>query len=191
MLLFSNQVLMKSNLWGVVVALDLSRVVFQRIKLNMLFSLGFNVLGIPIAAGALYPWLQLRLPPELAGLAMALSSVSVVTSSLLLRRYQAPQCPTTTTTTTIQDQQQPPTTTIPRASSSSSSSSSSAASLPFSFTPRLKSKNEKEEGEEAILRTENTGSSAGRGGEVELELTPSVAYGTFGLKEETQPAPFR
>jgi len=86
-------VLMKSELWGVVVALDLSRVVFQRIRLNMLFSLGFNALGIPLAAGALYPWVQVRLPPSLAGLAMALSSVSVVTSSLLLRRYTAPPLP--------------------------------------------------------------------------------------------------
>jgi hypothetical protein len=85
-------VLIKSNLWGVVVALDLSRVVFRRIQLNMLFSLGFNVLGIPIAAGALYASLHTRLPPELAALAMALSSVSVVTSSLLLRRYRAPTC---------------------------------------------------------------------------------------------------
>jgi uncharacterized membrane protein YgcG len=56
----------------------------------MLFSLGFNCLGIPIAAGAIYPATQQRLPPEVAGLAMALSSVSVVVSSLLLRRYRPP-----------------------------------------------------------------------------------------------------
>jgi hypothetical protein len=76
-----------------VVAMDLSRTVFRRIQLNMLFSLLFNVLGIPIAAGVIYPWAQTRLPPELAALAMALSSVSVVTSSLLLRRYVPPHIP--------------------------------------------------------------------------------------------------
>jgi len=53
----------------------------------------FNILGIPIAAGAIYPATYTRLPPELAALAMALSSVSVVTSSLLLRRYAAPVVP--------------------------------------------------------------------------------------------------
>ena len=61
---------------------------FRRIQLNMLFSLGYNCLGIPIAAGALYPATGARLPPELAALAMALSSVSVVVSSLMLRRYR-------------------------------------------------------------------------------------------------------
>jgi Cu+-exporting ATPase len=83
-------VLMNSDLRGVVVAIDLGRVIFQRIQLNMLFSLGFNCLGIPIAAGVIYPATQQRLPPEVAGLAMALSSVSVVVSSLLLRRYRPP-----------------------------------------------------------------------------------------------------
>jgi Cu+-exporting ATPase len=83
-------VLMTSDLRGVAIALDLSRFVFARIRLNMAFSLGFNALGIPIAAGALFPWLHSRLPPEVAALAMALSSVSVVTSSLLLRLYRPP-----------------------------------------------------------------------------------------------------
>ena len=83
-------VLVRSDLRSVVTAIDLSRRIFQRIRLNMLFSLGFNTLGIPIAAGVLFPSTGSRLPPELAALAMALSSVSVVTSSLLLRRYKAP-----------------------------------------------------------------------------------------------------
>jgi soluble P-type ATPase len=83
-------VLVRSDLRSVVTAIDLSRRIFQRIRLNMLFSLGFNALGIPIAAGVLFPSTGSRLPPELAALAMALSSVSVVTSSLLLRRYVAP-----------------------------------------------------------------------------------------------------
>ena len=79
-------VLMRSDLRTVHTALELSRVTFRRIQLNMLFSLGYNCLGIPIAAGALYPATGARLPPELAALAMALSSVSVVVSSLMLRR---------------------------------------------------------------------------------------------------------
>ena len=84
---------MHSDLRDVVVAIDLSRVIFQRIQLNMLFSLVFNCLGIPISAGALYPATRRRLPPEVAGFAMALSSVCVVVSSLLLRRYRPPHLP--------------------------------------------------------------------------------------------------
>jgi len=89
----ASVVLMASDLRGVVIAMDLSRFVFRRIQLNMLFALIFNTLGIPIAAGAIYPLAKTRLPPELAALAMALSSVSVVTSSLLLRDYVAPRIP--------------------------------------------------------------------------------------------------
>lgn len=83
-------VLVKSNLLDVVAALDISRVVFGKIKLNLFFSLAYNVVGIPVAAGALYPLIKMRLPPELAALAMALSSVSVVLSSLMLTRYRPP-----------------------------------------------------------------------------------------------------
>jgi Cu+-exporting ATPase len=83
-------VLVRSNLLDVVAALDISKVTFRRIRLNLFFSLAFNSLGIPIAAGALYPLIEVRLPPEVAGLAMALSSVSVVLSSLSLRSYRPP-----------------------------------------------------------------------------------------------------
>ena len=55
--------------------------------------LRYNFLGIPVAAGVLYPASGLRLPPELAAFAMALSSVSVVASSLLLKRYAPPPLP--------------------------------------------------------------------------------------------------
>ena len=81
-------VLVKSDIFDVVHALDLSRATFRRIEMNLFFSLGYNALGIPIAAGLLYPFVKVRLPPEVAGLAMALSSVSVVTSSLMLKRFK-------------------------------------------------------------------------------------------------------
>merc|ERR1712232_345054 len=64
----------------------------RRIQLNFLWALGFNCLGIPVAAGAFFPLLRVALPPEVAGLAMALSSVCVVSSSLMLRRYRPPTC---------------------------------------------------------------------------------------------------
>lgn len=78
-------VLVKNNLWGVVQALELSKKTFQRIKLNLFWAFIYNAIGIPIAAGLFAKW-GLVLSPELAGLAMALSSISVVSSSLLLNR---------------------------------------------------------------------------------------------------------
>jgi len=92
----ADMVLMKNSLVDVVTAIDLSRTTFNRIKLNFLWAFGYNVLGIPIAAGILVPITQAlygttyTLPPAFAGLAMAFSSVSVVTSSLLLKRYKSP-----------------------------------------------------------------------------------------------------
>ena len=78
-------VLVQNDLMGVVRALDLSKKTFNRIKLNLFWALIYNTIGIPIAAG-LFMGLGLTLSPELAGLAMAFSSVSVVTSSLLLNK---------------------------------------------------------------------------------------------------------
>ncbi|KAK9698606.1 hypothetical protein RND81_08G116900 [Saponaria officinalis] len=83
-------VLMKSNLEDVIIALDLSRKTFSRIRLNYVWALGYNVLGIPIAAGVLFPSTKFRLPPWIAGAAMAASSVSVVVWSLLLKNYKRP-----------------------------------------------------------------------------------------------------
>ncbi|DBA03460.1 TPA: hypothetical protein N0F65_002868 [Lagenidium giganteum] len=88
----AGMVLMKSNLCDVITALDLSRTIFNRIRLNFFWALGYNILLIPLAAGALYP-LGFSIPPMFAGGAMALSSVSVVTSSLLLRYYTPPEIP--------------------------------------------------------------------------------------------------
>ncbi|XP_048445158.1 probable copper-transporting ATPase HMA5 isoform X1 [Pyrus x bretschneideri] len=84
-------VLMKSNLEDVITAIHLSRKTFTRIRLNYIWALGYNVLGIPIAAGALFPSTGFRLPPWIAGAAMAASSVSVVCCSLLLKNYKRPK----------------------------------------------------------------------------------------------------
>ncbi|MBI2439553.1 MAG: heavy metal translocating P-type ATPase [Candidatus Moranbacteria bacterium] len=80
-------VLMKNDLRDVVTAFELSRETMQKIKQNFFFALLYNVMGIPIAA-RLFADVGLVLKPELAGLAMALSSVSVVTNSLFLRFFR-------------------------------------------------------------------------------------------------------
>lgn len=79
-------VLVKNDLRDVVTAIKLSKATVGKIKQNMFFALFFNVIGIPIAARAFQHW-GIILRPELAGLAMAFSSVSVVTNSLLLKGF--------------------------------------------------------------------------------------------------------
>ncbi|KAK6937111.1 Heavy metal-associated domain, HMA [Dillenia turbinata] len=83
-------VLIKSNLEDVITAIDLSRRTISRIHLNYFWALGYNILGMPIAAGILFPFTGIRLPPWLAGACMAASSLSVVCSSLLLQSYKKP-----------------------------------------------------------------------------------------------------
>lgn len=80
-------VLVRNDLLDVERAIRLGRKTLAKIKQNLFWALIYNTIGIPIAAGVLYPITGELLPPEWAGLAMAFSSVSVVTSSLLLRRY--------------------------------------------------------------------------------------------------------
>ena len=79
-------VLMRGDLQGVVRAIVLSRRTMRTMKQNLFWAFIYNVIGIPIAAGALYPAVGLQLSPILASAAMAFSSVSVVTNSLRLRR---------------------------------------------------------------------------------------------------------
>ncbi|MGV3626275.1 MAG: copper-transporting P-type ATPase [Betaproteobacteria bacterium] len=78
--------LVKGDLRGIARAARLSRATMRNIRQNLVFAFGYNALGIPVAAGLLYPWLGILLSPIFAGAAMALSSVSVVMNALRLRR---------------------------------------------------------------------------------------------------------
>jgi Cu2+-exporting ATPase len=78
--------LVKGDLGGIAKARLLSRYVMGNIKGNLFFALGYNVLGIPVAAGLLYPFFGILLSPMIAALAMSFSSVSVILNSLRLRK---------------------------------------------------------------------------------------------------------
>ena len=86
----SDIVLMKNDLRDLIFAFDLSKKTIRKIKSNFVWAFGYNIIGIPIAAGLLVPSFQIILEPMYAGLAMAFSSVSVVLNSLLLKRYKKP-----------------------------------------------------------------------------------------------------
>ena len=81
-------VLIKDDLRDVVMAVDLSRYAMNKIKQNLFWAFFYNAVGIPVAAGVLYPFAGFLLNPMIAGAAMAFSSVSVVTNSLLMKRYR-------------------------------------------------------------------------------------------------------
>jgi Cu+-exporting ATPase len=78
--------LVKGDLIGIVRAIRLSRATMRNIKQNLLFAFGYNSLGVPIAAGVLYPFFGLLLSPMIAAAAMSFSSVSVIGNALRLRR---------------------------------------------------------------------------------------------------------
>jgi Cu+-exporting ATPase len=78
--------LVKGDLRGIARAARLSRATMRNIRQNLVFAFGYNALGIPVAAGVLYPAFGILLSPIIAGAAMALSSVSVITNALRLRR---------------------------------------------------------------------------------------------------------
>ncbi|HEY6871280.1 MAG TPA: heavy metal translocating P-type ATPase [Geobacteraceae bacterium] len=79
-------ILVRDDLMDVVRAIRLGRATLAKVKQNLFWALFYNILGIPVAAGALYYPLGITLKPEFAGLAMAFSSVSVVANSILLKR---------------------------------------------------------------------------------------------------------
>ena len=81
-------ILIKGDLRDVVTAIDLSSYTMRKIKQNLFWAFFYNSIGIPIAAGILYPFLGFLLNPMIAAAAMAFSSVSVVSNSLLMKRYK-------------------------------------------------------------------------------------------------------
>jgi len=83
-------VLVKDDLLDAVAAIQLSKKVMARIKQNIFWAFAYNTALIPVAAGVLYPFFGITFRPELAGLAMAMSSVTVITLSLLLKSYVPP-----------------------------------------------------------------------------------------------------
>ncbi|HYO12391.1 MAG TPA: heavy metal translocating P-type ATPase, partial [Thermoanaerobaculia bacterium] len=82
----SDVTLMRGDLASAAAAITLSRCTMRTMKQNLFWAFIYNVIGIPVAAGALYPVFGILLSPILASAAMAFSSVSVVTNSLRLRR---------------------------------------------------------------------------------------------------------
>ena len=80
--------LVKGDLGGIVRARRLSRAVMRNIRQNLAFAFIYNAAGVPVAAGVLYPWFGILLSPVIGALAMSLSSVSVVTNALRLRRLR-------------------------------------------------------------------------------------------------------
>lgn len=89
----ADVVLMKSSLLDIPAAMDLSRAVLRNIKQNLFWAFFYNSIGIPVAAGVLYPALYLTLNPMLAAAAMSLSSVCVVSNALRLRGWKPPVFP--------------------------------------------------------------------------------------------------
>jgi Cu+-exporting ATPase len=84
----SDITLIKGSLTGVAVAIELSKATMRNIKQNLFGSFIYNVLGVPIAAGVLYPFFGLLLSPIIASAAMALSSVTVLSNALRLRGFK-------------------------------------------------------------------------------------------------------
>ena len=79
---------MKGDLRGIAKARRLSRGVMKNIRQNLFFAFIYNALGVPIAAGVLYPFFGILLSPMIAALAMSFSSVSVISNALRLRRLE-------------------------------------------------------------------------------------------------------
>jgi len=84
----SDITLIKDDLRGVITAIRLSKRTMRAIKQNLFWAFIYNIVGIPVAAGALYPSFGILLNPMFASAAMAFSSVSVVVNSLRLRNFR-------------------------------------------------------------------------------------------------------
>ena len=80
--------LIKGDLRGIAKAIRLSRATMRNIRQNLFFAFVYNALGVPIAAGILYPFFGVLLSPMIAGAAMSLSSVSIIANALRLRRVR-------------------------------------------------------------------------------------------------------
>jgi Cu+-exporting ATPase len=93
----SDITLISGNLAGVPAAIELSRAAMANIRQNLFFAFAYNVAGIPLAAGLLFPLTGWLLSPMIAGAAMAFSSVSVVSNALRLRRFRPARRPLPTT----------------------------------------------------------------------------------------------
>jgi Cu+-exporting ATPase len=93
----SDITLISGNLAGVPAAIELSRAAMANIRQNLVFAFAYNVAGIPLAAGLLFPLTGWLLSPMIAGAAMAFSSVSVVSNALRLRNFHPARLPLTTT----------------------------------------------------------------------------------------------
>ncbi len=87
----SDITLIRGDLRGVVTAIALSKATIRTVKQNLFWAFVYNVVGIPVAAGVLYPFFGILLSPVLASAAMSLSSVSVVANSLRLRSFKSPK----------------------------------------------------------------------------------------------------
>jgi Cu+-exporting ATPase len=80
--------LVKGDLRGIVRARRLSQATMRNIRQNLFFAFVYNALGVPVAAGVLYPWTGMLLSPVIAAAAMSFSSVSVIANALRLRRVR-------------------------------------------------------------------------------------------------------
>lgn len=81
-------ILIKDDIRDVVVALEVARATMNKVKQNLFWAFIYNTLGIPIAAGLLYPFVSVIISPEIAGLMMAISSVTVTLNTLLLKGFK-------------------------------------------------------------------------------------------------------
>ena len=129
----SDITLVGGDLRGIVAAIALSRRTVRTIKQGLGWAFAYNILLIPVAAGALYWWDRLLLDPVLASAAMAMSSVSVVTNALRLRRFERPE---TAAADPARRSCRPASATTPTSSPSPRSPSPSARCSPGPAAPR-------------------------------------------------------